>query len=214
MVPTSFLGFFAASAGASAALIGLLFVAISISPERIIAQSASPERRVVAVSVFASLLNGFFISLAALIPDTNLAWVVIILAPLSAYSALRLTVGLFQRSWRQHEHVTLRTTVSRLFLALATLGIYTCEIVWAIATFTGAFTGSGAFTFIAYLLIGVYTSGLTRAWGLVVDRQPSAVSWFSALSMGSEASAGATAQPKTIGGEASPASPTAKAPQP
>ncbi|HUY77561.1 MAG TPA: hypothetical protein VMV29_12380 [Ktedonobacterales bacterium] len=38
MVPTSFLGFFAASAGASAALIGLLFVAISITPERIISQ--------------------------------------------------------------------------------------------------------------------------------------------------------------------------------
>lgn len=181
MVPTSFISFFAASAGASAALIGLLFVAISIMPDRIISQQAAPERRVTAVNIFAGLLNGFFISLAALIPQTNLAYVVIIIAPLSAFSSARLIVGYFQSSWRAHEHVAMPIMIRRLLLTVASIFIYACEIWWAIEVFRGGFSGLSAFVFLAYLLLGVYTSGLTRAWGLVVDRQSSLIPWLNPL---------------------------------
>lgn len=203
MVPTAFLGFFAASAGASAALIGLLFVAISISPERIISQQAAPERRVAAVNIFAALLNGFFISLAALIPRTNLAYVVILLAPLSAFSSLRQIVGLLQRSWQAHEQVSAQVTARRLLLALASFAIYACEIWWAIGVFTGLFNGISGYIFIAYLLICVYTTGLTRAWGLIVERQSSLIPWLGSLG-GRE---GAPAQT----GDAQPAEATANA---
>lgn len=195
MVPIAFLGFFAASAGASAALIGLLFVAISISPDRIITQQATPERRAAAVNIFAALLNGFFISLAALIPQTNLAYVVIILAPLSAFSALRLIVGLFQRSWQTHERVSPQVTARRLLLALASFAIYACEIWWAIGIFTGAFAGISGYIFIAYLLIGVYTSGLTRAWGLIVERESGFIPWLESLGKGERATHAAGVQP-------------------
>jgi hypothetical protein len=45
MVPTDFANYFLASAGAGAALIGLLFVAISINTERTFGREAQPVRQ-------------------------------------------------------------------------------------------------------------------------------------------------------------------------
>ena len=60
MVPASFANFFLATAGAGGALIGLLFVAISISPERIFSEGAPRERQAVASGAFTALVNAFF----------------------------------------------------------------------------------------------------------------------------------------------------------
>jgi len=68
MVPPQFTNFFLASSGAAAALVGLLFVAISVAPEHIVQANAPIERQAMAASSFSALLNAFFISLGALIP--------------------------------------------------------------------------------------------------------------------------------------------------
>src|SRR5262249_59061145 len=62
MVPSDFNAYFSASATAAAALVGLLFVAISLAPESTVARSAPLRRRAIAVSAFTGLLNAFFIS--------------------------------------------------------------------------------------------------------------------------------------------------------
>jgi hypothetical protein len=62
VVPAEFANFFLASSGAAAALAGLLFVAISVAPENLVQRGAPAERQGVAASVFAALLNAFFIS--------------------------------------------------------------------------------------------------------------------------------------------------------
>lgn len=72
MVPEAFHDYFIASTGAGAALVGLLFVAISIAPERTVMRSAPVERRAVALSAYTALLNAFFLSMVALLPQTNL----------------------------------------------------------------------------------------------------------------------------------------------
>lgn len=59
MVPPEFANFFIASAGAGAALVGLLFVAISLAPEQIVTRRAPVERQAVAGSAFTSLVNAF-----------------------------------------------------------------------------------------------------------------------------------------------------------
>src|SRR5258708_6825442 len=65
MSPGAFTNFFLASAGAGAALVGLLFVAVSVAPEQPFAPGSAPERRGVATAAFIALANAFFVSLAS-----------------------------------------------------------------------------------------------------------------------------------------------------
>lgn len=68
MVPDSFHDFFVASAGVSGALIGLLFVASSLAPERIVNREAPAKAQQTAGVAFLVLSNNLFVALAALIP--------------------------------------------------------------------------------------------------------------------------------------------------
>src|SRR5260370_18848692 len=74
MVPEAFHDYFLASAGAGAALVGLLFVAVSIAPEQTVMRGAPVERQAVAISAYTALFNAFFLSPVALLPHTNLGW--------------------------------------------------------------------------------------------------------------------------------------------
>jgi hypothetical protein len=80
MVPAAFHDYFVASTGAGAALVGLLFVAVSIAPERTVMSGAPVERQAVATSAYTALLNAFFLSLVALLPQTNLEWAALALS--------------------------------------------------------------------------------------------------------------------------------------
>src|SRR5205823_252942 len=72
MVPAADQPFFAASMGAAAALLGLLFVAVSIAPERTVGAGAPIERQMVAESVFTALINAFFVSMGGASPGIPL----------------------------------------------------------------------------------------------------------------------------------------------
>ena len=89
MVPSTFNNFFVASAGAGGALVGLIFVAVSIAPEHIVQASAPVERQAVAASSFTALVNAFFISLGALIPF-NPSLIVLMLSTLGFLNSLYL----------------------------------------------------------------------------------------------------------------------------
>jgi hypothetical protein len=71
MVPEAFDNFFIATAGAAAALTGLLFIAVSLAPERTAGPRAPVERRLVASAVLGSLSDAFFLSLLMLLPSNN-----------------------------------------------------------------------------------------------------------------------------------------------
>jgi len=80
MVPTSYHEFFVAEAGASAALIGLLFVAISVAPERISGPTASIVEQARASSALTSFLIPLTISLVALLPHSQITVPAIVLS--------------------------------------------------------------------------------------------------------------------------------------
>ncbi len=80
MVSPGLVSFFSASVGAGAALIGLIFVAVSIAPEKTVMVGAPLERQAVAASAYTALLNAFFISLFALIPGTSMGWVALVMS--------------------------------------------------------------------------------------------------------------------------------------
>src|SRR5690348_11048591 len=95
MQTPDFTSFFVASAGAGAALVGLLFVAISVNPGRNAGPSAPPERQAVAASAFTALINAFFVSLAALIASGSLGGVAMAVSVVSIIATLRLIGDLF-----------------------------------------------------------------------------------------------------------------------
>lgn len=117
MVPSAFQPFFAASLGAAAALLGLLFVAVSIAPERTVAQGAPVQRQMVADSVFTALLNAFFFSLGGAIPGFDVGSVAVTLSIV----ALLQTLYAGWRLWPRP--VTIQTFVRRLALVLVGLVI-------------------------------------------------------------------------------------------
>jgi hypothetical protein len=149
--------FFAASVGSAAALIGLLFVAITLAPDTVFGASADPRKRAQAASAFVALANVFFVSLAALAGPAA-PRIVVVLALLSAYQIVR--EGML---------------VGRLFpgalglrrFAPLSLCIYACELVLAARLSLGVGDGHG----LLYIALGLYGYALGAAWMLVGSRE-------------------------------------------
>lgn len=159
MVTAAYQNFVMASTQASAALIGLLFVAITLAPERVFGEQAEAGRQARALSAFTALANIFFISFSMLIPDVNVGLVVTVIGLVSAMQTLSLLILL--RHWH-----TQRVLWRSLFLFLGSLGIYGGEIavgiqLWGDPRSTPALTG------VLELLLGAFGVGLGRAWELL-----------------------------------------------
>jgi len=170
VVPADFQPFFTASVAASAALIGLLFVSISIAPERVFGENAESSRQAQALSSFTALTNVFFISFASLIPKIPIGPVVTVVA----VPAILQTLGvlLLLPMWRA-DH-TLRRG---LFLFLISFGIYGFEISIGIQLWLGS-SSTGAMTALLELLLGAYAIGLGRAWELLGARRLGWTGWI------------------------------------
>lgn len=162
MVPDNFYTFFATSAGAGAALIGLLFVAISITPESIVKEEASPERRATANNTFTAMLNAFFISLGALIPGANLGAIVLVFGVISLSNGLGMNVQLLRFQARR-QHFQWRKVTRYLLNILAPIALYGYECFLAIQLILspGHIDGVGNVTII---LIAIYGWGIEQAW--------------------------------------------------
>ena len=159
MVTAEFQPFFLASVGASAALIGLLFVSVSIGPERIFGAESDPRRQAQAISAFSALANVFFISMSSLIPGVLIGLVVTAVA---AASTLQL-LGLLVRVGRWH--VDLITAIRGAILVVISASIYGTELYLGLLLWTRPSTG--ALIGLLEVLLGAYAIGLGRAWQLL-----------------------------------------------
>ncbi|WP_042440627.1 hypothetical protein [Streptacidiphilus albus] len=153
MVPTDFQGYFAATAAGAAALIGLLFVAVSLRPESLLGSDASARGRAVAGSAFTALVNSFFVSIIALIPLTSLGYTAVVMAVLSLYATYQT----------HREPDRLQAGVTQLVAALAA---YLCQLAVGCALVARP-SDAGLVTAIAYLLIASFAVALKRAWILM-----------------------------------------------
>lgn len=174
MVPPEFLNFFGASTGAGAALVGLLFVAVSLAPEQIVTRRAPLERRAVAGSAFTALINAFFISLVALIPHFNFGTLIVPISSLSlltsllqAWSLLRLRKG-----WQ--------SLLRRAILVCLSLGLYGLELRNGVGLITDP-TQVGFVYGLLLTLLGIFAIGLTRAWELLGAHRYGLGGWLNPL---------------------------------
>jgi hypothetical protein len=90
MVPSEYDAYLGAVATAAAALVGLLFVAVSVRNDTIFGRNAVPGGEALAISAFGGLVNAFVVALLGLIPKTNIGETAVIMAVLSVLSTIRL----------------------------------------------------------------------------------------------------------------------------
>lgn len=150
--------FFAASLAADGALIGLLFVAIAIEPERTFGKAAAQERELAASGAFISLVNAFLVSMIALIPDLKIGWGVICVAGVSLLNVMIHAADKLRRGQRTFGR-SLIYTVSALLL-------YGLEIFYSVQLIQQPHNLDALYTLIVVLVV-TYAVALTRAWTLL-----------------------------------------------
>jgi len=159
MTPVTYQPFFTASVAASAALIGLLFVSVSIAPERVFGKEAESGRQAQALSAFTALANVFFISFGGLMPDVPLGVIVTIVAMPAVLQTVAL-LGLFGQ-WRAEP-----TLHRGLFRFLASAAVYGAEVAIGIQLWRSP-ANPGALSGLLDVVLGAYAIGLGRAWELM-----------------------------------------------
>jgi hypothetical protein len=180
--------FFTASAGAGAALVGLLFVAVSVSPGRNVGPAAPPERQAVAASAFTALINAFFTSLAALVVSESLASAVLVTSSFSIIATLRSAGDLYR------PHLSWQRYARRIGFVVIGLLIYGFQFYDGLDYARDPHAVGDAYA-IAYLLLAIYGIGLARAWQLLGAKRRSFFSWFSPLNDLDEATPDASVAP-------------------
>ena len=97
MVPSAYDTYLAAVATAAAALIGLLFVAVSVRDDTIFGPHAIPGGEALAITAFTGLVNSFVVSLLGLIPKVNIGYTAVIAAVITIVTIARLQQRLHAR---------------------------------------------------------------------------------------------------------------------
>lgn len=157
----SFSTYFVASAGASAAFIGLLFVAMAIEKGEQRDAAMTARRRALSDSSYNHLLNIFFVSLVGLLGEVRLlGGVSVLMAALCLWNISQVLPGVVRTgnwaargSWR-HAAVVLPVTSILMFAFQILMGILLL------------IHPASALTLRVALLtqVGTYAGALARAW--------------------------------------------------
>jgi hypothetical protein len=161
MVPDGYVAFFAASAGVAGALIGLLFVAISVSADRLAREEAKAQvYRIRAVAALTAFTNALAVSLFSLIPGQKIGWTSVVVAAtgfLFVVAALLSLVRLRQLRW-----ATVRDAVFLLGLTV----VFVIQFAEGLSVAADP-ANSGAVDTITILVVTCFFIGIARSWELI-----------------------------------------------
>ena len=159
VIPDELHDFFLGAAGVAGALIGLLFVAISVSRERLAESSRTQIHRVRASASLTAFTNALTVSMFALIPgDFATATMAVAAAGVVFVAASVLALV------RVHG-VRLRDTRDLLFLA-GLMAAFGYQLLSAVAVARNSADVSDMRT-IAALVVVCFLIGIARAWELI-----------------------------------------------
>ena len=153
--------FFLASAGASAAFIGLLFVSLTIADAGTNDQRARTNRDALAGSAFAQLLDAFFVSIGGLADEVRIyAGLGAGMAIFGLWTTSRLLPGVIRAgNWARNSPV--RT--SNIALPVTSIVVYVLQLAVAIGVLF--FPDNSALLRLSVLVIlGLYGGAVARAW--------------------------------------------------
>lgn len=168
VVPVSFHDFFGGCASVAGALIGLLFVALSVSPEKLTGEGARAEHQVRAAAAFSALVNTLVIALVALLPGTSLGdWGIGM-----SSAGLGTTAALIIVLYREHQQPISLGDVRLLALLLALYGLQLANAL----QLDDSPRSVSAISDQGVLAIGFFLFGIARSWRLVGARDISLAS--------------------------------------
>lgn len=160
-LPPAYLSFYSISTQVSAALIGLLFVSVSVGADSIFGKSAPLRRRLNAYGTFTALVNAFFVSFIGILPSTNIGIGAVILGGLSLQDTfVNLMLVIRARGERRGDRGL------ALFRTALSTALYASEVVLG-ALLLAHRNALGLLDGLNGLIIGAYAFGLARAWVLL-----------------------------------------------
>jgi hypothetical protein len=161
MVPEELRDFFVASAGVAGALIGLLFVAISVSGERLSAsEEAAPIHRIRAAAALTAFTNALTVSLFALIPGSALAWATVAVAGAGLLFVVASLLSLARL------HVLRSRRVREAVFLVGLTVIFAVQLADGLRLHARP-EDHGRAESIAGLVIACFLVGIYRAWELI-----------------------------------------------
>jgi uncharacterized membrane protein YecN with MAPEG domain len=160
VVSTSIRDFFTASASVAGALIGLLFVAISVASDRLAAEADGQLHRIRAVAALTAFTNSLTVSLFTLIPEQMIGGTSVAVAAVGLTFVMASLLSLIRL--RQVRWSTVRDGVFLVGLVVT--------FVFQLIEGTDLLShpdDSGAMDTIAILVVVCFLIGIARSWELI-----------------------------------------------